>query len=158
MTEEEKKENLSKLISFLNTCISAVNTIELQDFAIKESLRDYNIKDATSAISFIKNKIKFIGMCKKQQFGYGNIKNAPYIYEYIFQLNDLPYSLGCLAFYKNPRNKTKIRIFIKSLHKDYQNIIPYTENKNIEIEWFTSEQIEKLPICKGESGNEMSCM
>ena len=158
MTEEEKKEIFDKLISFLNTCISASNSIELKDSAIDASFRDYKIKDTASAISFIMSKICLIGMCKKEQFGHGKIPNAPYVYEYVFQLKDEPDSIGCLAFHKNPRNKTKIRILIKSLHKDYQNVIPYKTNKNIEIEWFTNTQIDKLPICKGESENEMSNM
>ena len=158
MTEDEKNEILSKLISFLNTCISASNTIELKDSAIDASFRDYMIKDTASAISFILNKINLLGMCKKQQFGYGKVKDAPFVYEYVFNLKAQPDSMGCLAFHKNPRNKAKIRILIKSLHKDYQNVIPYMNNKEIEIEWFTKEQINKLPACKGEFENEMSCM
>lgn len=158
MTEIEQNEILDKLISFLNSCISAAKTIELKDSEIAESFRDYKIDDTASAISFILNKINLIGMCPKNQFGYGKIKNAPFVYEYVFNLKDQPDSMGCLAFHKNPRNKTKIRILIKSLHKDYQNVIPYMKNKNIEIEWFTREQIEKLPICKGEPENEMSCV
>lgn len=142
----------------MNACISASNSIELKDSAIDASFRDYKIKDTASAISFIKNKIKLIGMCEKEQLGHGKIPNAPYVYEYVFQLKDMPDSMGCLAFHKNPKNKTKIRILIKSLHKDYQNVIPYKKNKNIRIEWFTSEQIDKLPMCKGESENEVSNM
>ena len=158
MTEAEKTENLDRLIKFLNTCISASNTIELKDSEIEYSLRDYKIKDTSSAISFIMNKINIIGMCKKKQLGYGKKKNAPFVYEYVFNLKDQPESMGCLAFHKNPKNKTKIRILIKSLHKDYQNVIPYAKNKDIEIEWLNKEQIDKLPICKGETKNEVSNM
>lgn len=158
MTEEDIKENLEELIRFLNTCISASYAIELKDSAIEASLRDYKIKDTASAISFIMNNILLIGMCKKKQLGYGKNINAPFVYEYVFNLKTQRDSLGCLAFHKNPRNKTKIRIMIKSLHKDYQNLIPYNENKDIEVEWFNREQIDKLPICKGEFENEVSNM
>ena len=158
MTEEDKNEILDRLVGFLNSCISASNTIELKDSAIDASFRDYKIRDSASAISFIMNKINLIGMCEKLQFGYGKVKDAPFVYEYVFNLKSQPDSMGCLAFHKNPRNKTKIRVLIKSLHKDYQNIIPCMDNKEIEIEWFTEEQINKLPACKGGDENEMSCM
>ena len=156
MTEDEKTENLEQLIKFLNTCISASNTIELKDSALAASLRDYKIKDASSAISFIMNNINIIGMCRKQKLGYRENDTAPFVYEYVFNIKDQPESMGCLAFHKNPKNKTRIRIMIKSLHKDYQNVKPYKESKDIEIEWLNKEQIDRLPICKGETKNEVS--
>jgi len=147
LTEEERNEIFNSLISFLHSCNSASKTIELKDYAIEAAFRDYKIKDTASAISFIVNKIVLIGMFKKQKLGYGNNPKSPFVYEYVFKLKEQPDSIGCLAFYKNPRNNNKIRIIIKSLHKDYQNVIPYLENKDIRIEWFTGEQIEKLSIC-----------
>ncbi len=156
LTEQEQEENFSKLISFLNSCISAPQTIDLKDSAIVDSFSDYHIVDAASAVSFIKNKICIIGMCKKQQLSYGKVKGAPFVYEYIFILKNDSDSLGCLAFHENPRQRTRIRLMIKSLHKDYQGIIPFKPNKVLQIKWLTLEEINKLPICKGGVKYEVS--
>lgn len=157
MTEEEKEENIQQLIAFLNSCISASKTIELKDSAIERSFRDYKIMDTNSAISFIKDSINIIGMCKKQQLGYGKIKDAPYAYEYVFQLKNEPNNLGCLSFHKNPKKQNKIKFQIKSLHKDYQDVIPNQKNEKIDIVWLNQNQIDELPICKGDK-NEVSIM
>lgn len=152
----EQEESFSKLISFLNSCVSAPQTIELKDSAIADSFRDYHIMDAASAVSFIKNTICIIGMCEKQQLSYGKVKDAPFVYEYVFRLKNDSDSLGCLAFHENPRHRTRIRLMIKSLHKDYQGIIPFKPNKIMQIKWLTQEDINKLPICKGGGKNEVS--
>lgn len=156
MTQEEEIENLSQLVKFLNSCLSAQQTIELKDSSISESFRDYQIRDTSTAISFIKNKINIIGMCKKKPLAYVQNADVPFVYEYIFVLKNDINNIGCLAFHKNPRKNGKIKLLIKSLHKDYQNVIPYQQNKILDICWLTYNQINSLPICKGENANELS--
>lgn len=138
---EEQKECFEIIMKFLRTCKSNMKSIELRDFAIPRSLADYNIDDSTKAISFILNEISIIGICKKQQFGYGKNPDAPFIYEYIFEYKDKNGNLGCLAFYKNPDTKKKIKWYIKTLHKDDMSRKPYITT---DIFWLPVEQKQLL--------------
>lgn len=142
---KEQAECFEILKKFLQTCKSNAKSIELRDMAKICSINDYGIDTAANAAAFILNNISVIGICKKEQFGYGK-KNphAPFIYEYIFKYNDEDDNLGCLAFYKNPDTHAKIKWYIKTLHKDYMNRII---GKTKEVFWLSIDQkqlLEKL--------------
>lgn len=134
---EEQNECFQVFIKFLNTCKSSSKSIELWDKAKERSINDYGIDDTSKAIQFISEKISIIGICSKEQLGYGKNPNSPYVYEYIFKYNDEDGNLGCLAFFKNPKLKAKIKWFIKSLHKDDLNRVA---DKSKEVFWLSSDE------------------
>jgi len=138
---EEQNECFQIFIKFLNTCKSSSKSIELKDMAKERSINDYGIDDTSKAIQFILEKISIIGICPKEQLGYGKNQNSPYVYEYIFQYNDEDGNLGCLAFFKNPILKVKIKWFIKSLHKDDLNRVV---GKSKDVFWLLVDDQKKL--------------
>lgn len=158
MTSEEQAESLCELKRFLNTCISASDKVELKDSSISDSFKDYQVRDTGTAISFILNKIIIVGMVAKQKLGYSTKVSVPFVFGYIFTLKDDKKHVGYLAFHNNPRKKTKITLQIKSLHKDYQNVVLFEKHKELDITWLSQDIVNELPACKGELTNEVSSL
>ena len=139
LSQEELKESIDALNKFLNTCKSSSQSIELRSLATEMSYKDYKIDNTSKAINYILSNIKIIGICGIKKLGYKD--TTPNVYEYVFNYQDSGGNLGCLAFYKNPNSKDKIKWYIKSLHKDYQNI---RESTTIPVHWLNEQEVKLI--------------
>ena len=72
---------------------------------------------------------------------YGKNPHAPNVYECIFKYKDGNGQLGCLAFFRNPNPRERIKWYIKSLHKDDLNRI---ESTTKEVCWLSPDEQKLL--------------
>lgn len=113
--KKENPESVKK--SFLNSCRSASKSVDFWPAALSDALADYHLDSRGKIFSFILEEIEFMETCRIENLGYK--EGMPCVYGYIFRVkvknNNIP---GYLAFFKNPKQKDKIKWIVKSLHKD----------------------------------------
>lgn len=137
MASFDVTEEWKLLRGFFNRCESAKNSITFTGKGLLEAQNSYNIYKDNDGIKFILDNVKdkVIGICEPVHLQYK--EKLPIVHEYIFIYNDIK---GCLAFYNNPREGNQVKVFVKSLHKNYQD----KEFENQHVYLLTKEDFMKL--------------